>query len=459
MGTSRKDRDHFNQGVGMEKADSKGAFSHGVGKVNKAVPDKLENVAWDDLPQKYKNTWYLKRIGEVPKKGKVADKEEMQENLNDAAREVVAQEFFRLLIPGHPKTRLVVDDDGVAFVASKQIEGFRALPVEVYWGDDPEEEKKFDREKDHFNECLAYGLYIGLGEVMTVSLLMNEIDLKNGNMALDKNNRIIKFDGDWCFAGLLGRIAPRDISARDLEMLPFLSGYSPHNWMGAVIQGERFPFPFLEHDLTFNPRFRAEVNDALLRMLLLPDELIHHFVENYVADAGQQNIIINELMERKNQMYEAALQNHDFVAYMKSDAASGQCDEYIDYLDTFKTTGKHPVSEMITDLPGAFHGRLESLRSAVLVASERVEMTVDDKVMKGPTTNLILSSLGIDKSVHEVDEFKSDDMLMSNLKKETDKMAHSSVRHVVPADNEKIPQSSVKKIVEETEERIRQQRR
>jgi len=288
---SSKNKSHFTPPVTLSRLESAGALSHAVGKAKKRIPARLAVLDEASLPEKYKYLWYLKK---EPDKAV-------------ARREVFAQELFRLLIPGHTKTRLVIDERGDTFVASKHIPGYTRLP------NDLTSNVNIKRE---WNAKLKNGTYTGLGELTTISLLLNEVDLKNGNIALNDKNQLIKFDGDWCFARLRAW-SGNNITEHEIDMLPFPGNYKPYNWLGIVAENVRRPHPLLDSDISTNPRFRAEVNHALLKALILPEALIKNFIAAYIEDATEATTLYNEFTDRRNQLAAAAFKNNSFLAYLK----------------------------------------------------------------------------------------------------------------------------------------------
>ncbi len=239
---------------------------------------------------------------------------------NQAKREVLAQEFFRLFIPHQPETRLMWDaDSGVYYVLSEEIPGYKNLPSGHAAG-------------------FGDGTYTGLGQAMVVALLLQEIDFKNGNVGLDDHNRVIKIDGDWCFAPLNGWKNSLSITPDVLEQLPSIHSpdFIPHNWLDYYYEGiaQAHPGQIVAPSLRDNPQFRTEVNEALFNICLLPDSFIEEFVAAYIDTDPQ--LFVRLIKERRDQLYASALQNQSFIEYKKLASQSGASSFFIKHLWTFQ---------------------------------------------------------------------------------------------------------------------------
>ena len=88
----------------LKEREINSTFSHVISLAKKRQSEKSK----EELQQKYKNVWYLKDV----------------ESTSIAIHEVMASEFFRLLIPTHPKCRLVKNNVGHAYILSKHVPGF-----------------------------------------------------------------------------------------------------------------------------------------------------------------------------------------------------------------------------------------------------------------------------------------------------------------------------------------------
>lgn len=308
---SYKSRKHFVIIDELADEEASSNFTH--------VTERAQKKPKEDEPhdrEKFQSVWYVKQ--------------ELNNDYVAAQREVVAQEFFRLLIPSHPKTRLM-EDEGKVYILSKEVPDFRSL------------EKIHDEDKKVLAKGVIRGDMKGLGMVVVTALLMDERDLKLGNMGLDNDGNIIKIDGDWCFSrmkkpGEKGH----DITAYDFEHLPYIREYSAYNWLdvksGLKIERRQH---FITDNVVDSKKVRKEINQATLNILLMPDEVIRKMIEAHVPDKAEQDIQFKEIKNRQAQLNKIALRNKKFITYLASDAAKA---DYAAYLNTalvnFKTTSK-----------------------------------------------------------------------------------------------------------------------
>lgn len=270
--------------------------------------------------------WYMKYLGK---------------KINSAISEVIAQELFRLILPDHPKTRCVeeISPDNCVhyYVASKEIKNINPFYfVDVH---------------ENYYQDITSGKVNGLGAVQVISLWLNEIDFKAGNVVVNKEGNVIKLDGGQCFASIIKHIPfygerMFDITSSDLESLPALTDYSPYHWLDFITHDqeetthEKIINPYSGLLAIKNDGFKNEVNQAILRIILLPDEFIRYFVKNYVSKKNISDQLINNINERKQQLQESAFTIKCFRTYLSGLEAFEEIGKYISYLKTFKTMSK-----------------------------------------------------------------------------------------------------------------------
>jgi hypothetical protein len=256
-------------------------------------------------------------------------------SLGEAQLEVLAQEFFRLIIPHQPETRIIEFIEEVPgdpaktsasyFVLSEEARGYRPLP---------------EGESVHFGD----GTYTGLGQAVVCAMLLQEIDLKNGNIGLDERGRVIKIDGDWCFAPLQSsefdsEEHPYTITSEGIESLPFPNGFYAFNWLDAIHEGTFKPeSQLMAPELSKAPLFRKEVNEAILMLCLLPDELIEHFVKSYAPTETQEKLAAL-MKERLQQLRVSAAQTPSFIDYLTTKEAIEAKEKIIAQVSEFKIDG------------------------------------------------------------------------------------------------------------------------
>ena len=235
--------------------------------------------------------------------------------------EILAQEFFRLIIPNQSETRLAVNKStGTHHILSEEVPGYRKLPL-------------------HQADKFANGEYPGLGQVMLCAMFLQEIDLKNGNVGLDSNDHVIKIDGDWCFAKerFGGTYA---LSPMAIDSLPYPKDFTAFNWLDLRQENvASLDSKIVNPALSQSPLFRAEVNQALLKICLLPDEQIEQFVDAYMPAGGQRYVDI--IKNRREELAMSALQNPSFVNYLSSASAATDATLLTERMETFVANNEH----------------------------------------------------------------------------------------------------------------------
>lgn len=243
--------------------------------------------------------------------------------------ELLAQEFFRLIIQTQPETRLAYHPRlNTYYILSEEVEGYENLPLNA---------------QDQFAE----GAYPNLGKIMLVALVVQEIDLKNGNIGINAQNQIIKIDGDWCFAAIRDAAYAdydQDLTQNLLNCLPVPVGYSVYNWLD--IRKEKVATSrslIVDERLANAKHFRDEINEAILKILLIPPDYIKDFVDAYIPSGAEADIYISYLKRRCVELKQVALQNESFRDYLLSDAASSVVIQQSVYLQEFKSNGEYPI--------------------------------------------------------------------------------------------------------------------
>lgn len=241
---------------------------------------------------------------------------------NIAKIEILAQEFFRLIIPHQPETRLMHNPTtGVHYILSEEVFGYHKLP----------------KTPQNFEN----GTFKGLGQVIVISMFLQETDLKNGNLGINAKGTVIKIDGDWCFSE--GRHNQNqyqyELTPEAIDALPYPRDFDAYNWLDIIQQGIKQPKSNLvSADLTNSPQFRHEVNQALLKICLLPDCVIEYFVDAYMPAGGQR--FINLIKKRREKLMASAIQNTSFQAYLKSAQTEENTQKLIDQIISFTANGK-----------------------------------------------------------------------------------------------------------------------
>ena len=306
---SFKNSDDFSNGTALT-GQSGGAFTHSTWVIKK-IPGKLEKPR-----EKHQANWFAKHA---------SDKQ-------TAAREVIVQEFYRLLMPYQPKTRIARTTAHDVFVLSKEVAGSK--PLNSLARDDLRQKLKKHKIK-------------GMGRVLTTNLCLNEIDAKVGNMLLDGKGQIIKIDGDWGLAALRDPTSfSRKFTTQDIAALPLLDSYTPYNWLDIVQTGTANVDYALggktlfESGFNNDSVFRLEVNETMLQILSLPKDFLRSFVASYIVDPIEINLLTNELLANQERLRQAALPNKSFQEYLNSSKSIQKLAGTADDLYAFRTIGK-----------------------------------------------------------------------------------------------------------------------
>lgn len=246
-------------------------------------------------------------------------------DLRHALTELIAQEFFRLIYPRQPKTQITQDsrvEPVKYFILSEEVPGYRYLP----------------EQKAHL---FSSGKFLGLGVVTLLAYFLQEIDLKNGNVGLDMQNKVIKVDGDWCFASFNKRFKNKDfsLSADRINSLPEPLGFYAYNWLSLVSyekpdHSKQLLDPTLmAHEVCF----RTEVNKTILRICLLSDRTIEAFILSCVNNKGKESFKYTQfLIQRRTQLFMAARLSPSFRSYLHSINANCDVKEFERELREFR---------------------------------------------------------------------------------------------------------------------------
>ncbi|MDI1352266.1 MAG: hypothetical protein PSV35_05775, partial [bacterium] len=219
-----------------------------------------------------------------------------------------------------PETHLAQDKGtGTYYILSEEVRGYKHLPTS--------QAKNF-----------ANGSLTGLGQVMLGSMFVQEVDLKNGNVGINDKGQVIKIDGDWCFASEQNYIKEYKLTPEGIASLPYPKDFSAFNWLDLIKQDEYYRSSIVNPELSHSPQFRAEVNEAMLKICLLPDNFITRFVSAHIPEGGEQ--IINLIKNRREELKSSAYQNPSFQNYLKSNQAQLQAELMVGHLITFKANGE-----------------------------------------------------------------------------------------------------------------------
>lgn len=306
------------------------------------VLDAAPNVTTTHLVTKgrldyFDGYWYCKKIEESRNiKYELQDGSIHYKKHSAALRartEQASLEFFRLIIPTQPQTLIGKDNtDGSYYILTKEVPGLSPLP---------------NYEMHRFNR----GNYTGLGAVLLVSIFLYEMDLNEGNIGINMLNQVIKIDGDWCLSKWLEPELLIDTNThitQDLiSSLPFLKDYSVFNWLDIIKKGQNLhASTIVNPQLSDSPIFRAELNQAMLSIILLPRVFILAFVDLYISEKATD--LQDLLFARQQELKATALKNSDFLGYIKEIDLDRFIEDYLSYLQQFLVHGTRPILDIST---------------------------------------------------------------------------------------------------------------
>ena len=245
-----------------------------------------------------------------------------------ARLEVLASEFYRFIIPTQPVVRLgLYPQRNTHYVLSEEVPNYVSLPF-------------------HQQDSFTQGKYVGLGEIMVVSILLQEIDLKNSNIGLS-GHRVVKIDGDWCFAGVH---TPKYFGSRScritpglLTKLPELTDFYAYNWLDLVKEEikDKNSIIFDAKALAKSPCFREEVNRTILKILLLPEVCFEKMVDAYLPSGAAP--YLDFFLQRREQLRLSAMKNESFGHYLGSTSAEKDMSECWAHVKSFETCRGYPL--------------------------------------------------------------------------------------------------------------------
>lgn len=355
-----KDAQQFEAHAILTKEHTAALFSHSISKVRKSVGINTASL-------KYHHFWFKKQ----------------QPNYELVQIEVFGQELFRLFMPHQPKTRWAIDSEGMTYVLSKEVNGYQCLrdmqnsgvPVELINNQflDPEDTSQTPQ-------------YTNLGHVLVNALLVNEVDLKRGNLGLDEQRRLVKIDGDLTFYALMRQLEGNDlekfaITERLIRELPSPGHYRAINWLDWIMNRCFRENP--EFTMSGSARsFRREINEAILKILLLPHGLLERLA-NHHMNQKLSKVCVHEICLRANKFRLEAFSNASFLDYMMSDDAITLKQQFIEDLKRFKMTRKHQLVEADDGAMDSIAQQFEALRDKAIEAKKELALQHDDVLEDG----------------------------------------------------------------------------
>lgn len=359
-----KNANGYREGSEVSKTEFHEQFSHVVHQATKIAP--TEEVSQS---LKYTSIWFKKHSWDRIR----------------AQREIVAQELFRLFIPGHPKTRLAIDNQNNTFVLSKGIPHYECISdVAIRIGKTfhppaSESMQNTFKLKETGLKIINRGLsdypdapgippdYTQLGYLIIMSLWVHEFDFRLGNISIE-HGKFKKIDGDFCFRGLEfpDLKASFQITADLIDKLPYIGSYHVMNWLDHLRGSKHELNPTLVIDDVNNKWFRKELNEMMLKIILMPPILLRCLVEHHMVKAAADQCM-DFLLERAEQLRRAALQNKSFRSFMKTPAAMSVKNALIEDISCFHMTKKTKLDTDSSRISEGIHARFTDLISQLTI--------------------------------------------------------------------------------------------
>jgi hypothetical protein len=293
--------------------------------------------------------------------------------------------------------------------------------------------------------------YAGFGVAVMVKYILEDLDDKLPNLA-DTDGQIVAIDFDCCLSELslpetieelgLKLDEVSRVSSEDIESLPRLSsnGFTPYNWLSMKMKGKLWTnsdFAYgdksaANSDLVaigLDPKFRREVNNTLLNLILLPKELLSRFLNSYidpralewdqlcVADLlldKQIKDILNFFDKRPDKFKAAALGSEKFTTYLFAPNSREDLNAMINEILSFKTISNIPLvpPDQRQIIANQIRANYENL---ILQVLENRLKTYRKKII--PLTSTSSPRIFDEKARNEkVEEIKIVDIFLSNLK-------------------------------------------
>ncbi len=313
-------------------------------------------------------------------------------NLLVARRELLAQEFYRLIYPCQPKSRILQDTSVVPhqyYLLSEKVAGFRDLSSVA-------------------RAQFLHGGYKGLGVVSLLAMFVQEIDFKSGNVGLDGLNRVIKIDGNWCFASIKTKFAEEDyqITSKRLDELPVPLGLYAYNWLQRSHEGRnRKNARFFDNlDVSNDKLFREEVNKTILRICCLNDSMIEQFIALYIWPLSKMAArVCSLLINRRAELQKEAFNNHRFLSFLHSKQAELELSAFWQDLIFFKEGFLVSHAQLVAELSKLRQAALcDAFGSESMGSLENVSLINDIR-----TRLLQLEGLKVSCRDHHLDQFIS----------------------------------------------------
>ncbi len=291
--------------------------------------------------------------------------------ISTAKHEVLAQEIMRLFMPGLPKAKFVTDKEGNIYTASRRVNArtdLLTLYTQNYSA------QKADPNHLGIKHKLKDGTYKQLGNIAVMTMFLQDTDLKLGHLYVDGQDNIGRYDFDKAFASI--REGKNNNSENKfmftdgvLRNLPYSSEYGADNWLD-----EKTPLRtrnddqmlLLDHELIDNPLIRREINEQLLKILLMPESVLREVIGLHNLGMMEELKVESFFQAQHQQFKNAALNNPEFRAFLASENAMALCAKFAGEIREYKPAGANKPLDFSAEESSHMQVQLESLRKQAI---------------------------------------------------------------------------------------------
>lgn len=382
---AHKDRKNFTKEKKVTFENATGSFETFQKNAREPKPGSRRNdKVW------IKKTLALQQTQEYLDRDSLLDKQRndlIQKARKDLIQEVLGQEFLRLLLNSptkgiltQPKTRIIKSENDYFLISEKM--DFNTIK----------------KEKDVVNR-IESGKITGLGSHIVGSGIIADSDRHTDNIGINSKGQMITID---CGSHGFKDNIDHEITAKVIYDWPYISEdstYTTSNWFGlynwikADGKSKRDDKTSLVNRAqSCDPKIRLEINQTILKFIVLDDKLIEKFVASYTDDEAEIKEYSQFFIKRKKQFLDAALQNGDFLAYLSSDQSKEDLQTYIKDLTFFKTISKNYL--------------LLEVKEAEVEAKEFYEQTIEKiedvyNAHKNKATQDLIALDNLCRAIHE----------------------------------------------------------
>lgn len=291
-------------------------------------------------------------------------------NIINASCGLFCGELWRFFTNTHPKYRFGANDQKEQGVLSKGVPGFRSF---------------FNMSGYELKTGIEQGRFTGLFETLIIAIFLGDNDRKFDNIGIDEQGRVISIDPDSTL-GYLSYPGPNSnylFDENDLENPLRLTTYRVYNWVDTYGGGVPYPTRVFNNSIILNPRIRQEINQAILKIFMVPPEFFDVFVQSYplagiktklppesmyknLGTIEIDRLLVRELKSRHQLFQRCVVKMDSFKEYLHSNEAARYFSIYKTHISQFKTMGKRTLVQYFADLPDIMQDNFDFARERMV---------------------------------------------------------------------------------------------